>query len=788
MKKSLFFLSLFLIALCLCLGALAADTVYISDNGTGNGETAETPTASLADAITAVKGGGKIVITDTYTLSESFFEPAHDGNITITGGKLIFNHPQYSRYYMSGPLTFEKTSFAYGTNNGVKSYMILARFHDITLGTGMSTTGTVFIVGGYQYPLVPEDGQPPTNLDSHIHVMSGTYNSVIGFCRGQGATTYRGTSHITVDGGTIKNLYGASVNGQYSGSTEIVVNGGSVGALFTGGDKTRRLNGDAKITVNGGSITSISINNVMGHADLYYLGGKIGSVSKSVEEDIANKVTDGTSTMIVRKGQIANEFIDAFDVATYEDGTKVSAAADAAVAQYTLLDKTPTESHATAARVYVSNAGSGDGLSPQSPISDLAAAIEMLDDVDVGTIVLINKVGIETNFMGPNHDNKIIITSYDGEQYFDGGLDTGTSHRVYLRGDTLIENTRLTFTKSLLFVCNYNNVTFGAGLDMPEIDPSNANCTVVLGHQIAKGQSDPMQTNVHAEMNIYSGNFYAVIAYNRGSAIAGETYFYDGKTTVNVYGGKIYRLYGGTVQAYASNESELNICGGEITDQIFTGCDQFYAHNTSTVNITGGRIKTLNLQNVIKSTTVNWTGGTIDETILTYGKNNDGSIDIAPLAEGATYTLNYAGVTPSAEMLALFGTVNSGVAPQGQTIVKLTIGSNTAYVNGEAKTLDVAPLIENSRTLMPLRFIAESLGATVEWDGATSTATLTTADVTLLITLGQTTAYVNGQAKTLDVPAESRNGRTLLPVRFIAESFGAEVAWDGATSTATLTK
>ena len=132
--------------------------------------------------------------------------------------------------------------------------------------------------------------------------------------------------------------------------------------------------------------------------------------------------------------------------------------------------------------------------------------------------------------------------------------------------------------------------------------------------------------------------------------------------------------------------------------------------------------------------------------------------------------------------------VSKYAEPVQKTEVKLTIGSTTAYVNGQAKTLDVAPVIENSRTLMPLRFIAEAMGATVEWDGATSTATLTEGETKVVITLGSTTAYVNGTAKTLDAPAESRNGRTLLPVRFIAESFGAQVAWDGSTSTATLTK
>lgn len=122
------------------------------------------------------------------------------------------------------------------------------------------------------------------------------------------------------------------------------------------------------------------------------------------------------------------------------------------------------------------------------------------------------------------------------------------------------------------------------------------------------------------------------------------------------------------------------------------------------------------------------------------------------------------------------------------TVVKLTIGQTTGYVNGAAKTLDAAPIIRESRTMLPVRFVAEAFGATVGWDGATSTATVKTADTTIEITIGAKTAKVNGQTVTLDAPAFIENSRTYLPVRFVAENLGAAVDWDGATSTATLTK
>ena len=120
--------------------------------------------------------------------------------------------------------------------------------------------------------------------------------------------------------------------------------------------------------------------------------------------------------------------------------------------------------------------------------------------------------------------------------------------------------------------------------------------------------------------------------------------------------------------------------------------------------------------------------------------------------------------------------------------LKMTLGKTTYTLNGEQKTMDVAPIIANARTMLPVRYVAEALGATIGWDGATSTATLTTADTEIKITVGASEAVVNGQAVTLDSPAFIENDRTYMPVRFVAETLGATVAWDGATSTATITK
>ncbi len=122
------------------------------------------------------------------------------------------------------------------------------------------------------------------------------------------------------------------------------------------------------------------------------------------------------------------------------------------------------------------------------------------------------------------------------------------------------------------------------------------------------------------------------------------------------------------------------------------------------------------------------------------------------------------------------------------TEIKMTIDSLTASVNGERKVLDAAPIIRNSRTMLPVRFVAENLGGAVGWDDATKTVSVKSADTTIEIVIGATTAKVNGKEITLDSPAFIENSRTYLPVRVVAENLGAAVAWDDATKTATLTK
>ncbi len=101
----------------------------------------------------------------------------------------------------------------------------------------------------------------------------------------------------------------------------------------------------------------------------------------------------------------------------------------------------------------------------------------------------------------------------------------------------------------------------------------------------------------------------------------------------------------------------------------------------------------------------------------------------------------------------------------------------TVYLDGKKLKFDQIPVIQNSRTLVPLRTIFEAIGAKVEWDGATSTVTAVKGDTTVKLTVGSTIAYKNGEEITLDAPARILGGRTLVPVRFIADCFDVSTDW-----------
>ncbi len=128
------------------------------------------------------------------------------------------------------------------------------------------------------------------------------------------------------------------------------------------------------------------------------------------------------------------------------------------------------------------------------------------------------------------------------------------------------------------------------------------------------------------------------------------------------------------------------------------------------------------------------------------------------------------------------------IAKEQPSTIMLTIGEKMAVVYGLPVENDVAPVLVNDRTMLPIRFIAEAMGATVGWDEATRAVTITNGDLSIAIVIGEAQATVNGEAVALDAAAFIENSRTYLPLRFVAENLGAKVEWFGDMQKVVITK
>lgn len=108
---------------------------------------------------------------------------------------------------------------------------------------------------------------------------------------------------------------------------------------------------------------------------------------------------------------------------------------------------------------------------------------------------------------------------------------------------------------------------------------------------------------------------------------------------------------------------------------------------------------------------------------------------------------------------------------------KRDIPLNGIIVNDHIVFSDVAPYIKNSRTYVPIRFIAEELGFDVKWDSKTKKVTMSDGKSTVELTIGSKTMLVNDKKVTLDAPSEIKDQRTFVPLRAIAEAFGKRVEY-----------
>ncbi len=146
---------------------------------------------------------------------------------------------------------------------------------------------------------------------------------------------------------------------------------------------------------------------------------------------------------------------------------------------------------------------------------------------------------------------------------------------------------------------------------------------------------------------------------------------------------------------------------------------------------------------------------------------------------------NPTGIKFEVDRFSTFAVIKTAIA---KNVINLTVGEKQIMVNGRVMILDVAPFIvpETGRTLVPVRFVSEALGADVDWQPEAQQVVIRDGDTEIVLTIGSTEVLVDGNSRILDCAPVIANNRTFVPLRFVSETLGADVDYNDATKEITI--
>ncbi len=396
-----------------------------------------------------------------------------------------------------------------------------------------------------------------------------------------------------------------------------------------------------------------------------------------------------------------------------------------------------------------------DGLTDRTALKTLQAAYAAIPNG--GTIVLTQYYSMPTVFVAPAVKGPVMLKGQFGAVPL-------LFKFIVFQSDTYLDDLVLTpvtsETNISLIECGFHNVTIGEGVSC------RAQATRTEFPYLVGGAWWSQKESTHKD---YIEHFQG---YTEDAQLYGNAEY-----TLRVLSGTWNLIAPGSMREFTpltdSAPNGIYIFGGDaaVAPAAATAPSATFASDGA--HLTWAPVERAERYVIYRDGKLFAFADTAEYTDATYKRGTEASYAVAGYLHGACIGVRSAETT----LVTTLGLE-----------VKLTIGKTVGYVNGAEKVLDAAPVIRNDRTMLPVRFVAENLGATVGWDGATSTVTVTADGVKVEIIVGSRVARVNGNAVILDSPAFIESSRTYLPVRFIAESIGAKVAWDGTTSTATLTK
>lgn len=647
------------------------------------------------------------------------------------------------------------------------------------------------------------------------------------------------TAKLTVEEGTlIGYYYGIFGNGNRH-NTEITINGGTITGECTGDNLGIYHPQNGTLTINDGTIKGYSSGIEMRDGTLIVNGGTIESTAESwggVKEVAGGSTTVGAGIALVPYSQRSIE-------ATLKGGTIKGVRAVVATANDKVDGVTETDGSVdltvkgsakiegtthglcvwNGAKAKVSGNAKISGIGNSSyGIQILGLGAESTETTDLiingGTItskgnfvVLGNgssdrsNTNIEINGGTITSDDDVAIYHpQDGKLKITGGTITGTSGVYIKSGDVAITGGTITGTTKNDFSANGNGANgTGAAVVIENAD----NYAEIEKIAISDGTfiSAEGATPIQSENSSIAEGVAALTGFVSGGnfSTAVDKDVLDDSLTVQLVadkGNAPYSYYssvkaatkaaqktGGTITYEENGESQTIVVEKSSSDSSSSKNNTTKKYSVSLAeDIKNGTLKlsrTAAKKGATVAITVTPDEGYTLQKLIVLDKNGK-EVETEKQADGKyTFKMPKNGVSVDAKFAKSGESLSTD---KEQTTIILTIGQKLAQVNGEYVVNDVAPVLKNDRTMLPIRFIAEELGAKVAWNEAEQQVTITKDELVIVLYIGQSFAMVNHMPVELDAPAFIEDGRTYLPLRFVAENLGATVTWNGTTQQVTI--
>jgi len=785
---------------------------FLADGGEGSGASVSSPASSLDAAYAAIgESGGTIVISGPFTVASAFNTSTNKGKITFTSvydgvdyaktndAKMIFA----ANFYLGGDTEFKDITIK--SNGNYRS--MYANCHELILGDNITSdfhadTGTYMsVMGGHQKAL---DGES-TNLT----INSGTWQKVRGGTAADGSKN--ATVNLVVNGGEFLEQFVLGSSASHGGDINATINGG---IFYSGiyastlGKAEQYLDSNVSLTINGGTFygyitfaqrtVSQYVGTYSGSFNVTITGGNFAHLTELIGPD--GRVSGMTSSLkvsgidldgaVTGKTTFTNPLTTKSDpFIFYHDGyyyltgsaaygitiCKAANIGDLAYAPYEKVYSSDIKSNWSAEIHHYTDeeVGAGNGGwycyigSPEDGEENATRRMYVIKCLDGDNLMgrWGNPVTGEVN----KPERVVAPDVKDYENWWGAGQSSiRINGKVYALFVSEVGRETAEFHQTINIMEMENPWTLkgqASVICVPEYDWEKHGYSY-----------NPNATGKKAYPAVVEG---ATALYGDDGTVF-LTYTGSGVWTTEYQIGYMKFLGGDPLDAknwqknptsvlYKSNELCGTGHGSFVTD---TSGQTWVCYHAYKGNTTAG--DRFAICEPVKA----------DKNGVVIG---NGTGIAAPLATVYEMDLN---PLPIGKRISGFGSVDA----KSSTTVKLTIGSTTAYINGVAQTLDAAPINRNNRTMLPVRFLANAFGVDnegIKWDAATRTATLTNATTTIVVTIDAPTMTVNGETVALDSPAIIEQSRTYLPVRAIANALGVSndnIAWDAATNTATLVK